>query len=121
MSGAIAVSSVGVALENGGADIIVRWQIMIDAVSPARRVAGARLGGKEGSRRLRCSNGFIMVVTHGGAVEACSLSRGTDANPRAHRTCACQTCSRHRLEEFNPELKYTLLNIYSCETIISII
>lgn len=45
---------------------------MIDAVSPARRVAGARLGGKEGSR-LRCRNGFIMVVTHGGAVEACSL------------------------------------------------
>lgn len=30
-----AVSSVGVAVENGGPDIIVRWQIMIDAVSPA--------------------------------------------------------------------------------------
>lgn len=64
-----AVSSVGVAEENGGADIIVRWQIMIDAVSPARRVAGARLGGKEGSR-LRCSNGFIMVVTHCGSVQS---------------------------------------------------
>lgn len=99
----------------------MRWQIMIDAVSPARRVAGARLGGKEGSRRLRCSNGFIMVVTHGGAVEACSLSRGTDANPRAHRTCASQTYSRHRLEELKPELKYTLLIIYSCDTIISMI